>query len=97
MYCIQSCLFDNQIISDIEVQANHFHILFVSLCTPLNNSSTIPGNQTCTTNTRRSLIKCENKDINIIRSVNVYRTYGHDNVFNGKNMILLLPNHFEPY
>lgn len=79
------------------MQVNHFNILFASLCTPLNNSSTIPGNQTCTTNARRSLIKCENKDINIIRSVNVYRTYGHNNVFNGKNMILLLWNHFETY
>ena len=53
----------------------------MSQCTYLNNNSEIPENQTYATSTKLSLIKFKNKDIiNIIRSLNVDKTHGHDNV-----------------
>ena len=78
---IPPLLIDNKIISDFEAKANHFNNLFASQCTPLNNNSKIPENQTYTTNTKLSFIKFENKDIiNIIRSLNVDKAHGHDNI-----------------
>ena len=56
-------------------------IFFVSQCTHLNINSKTLENQTYTTNTKLSLIKFENKDIiNIIRSLNVKKVHGHDNI-----------------
>ena len=58
-----------------------FNIFLVSPCTPLDNSSKIPENQTYVTNTKLSSIKFENKDIiNIIRSLSVGKAHVHDNI-----------------
>ena len=55
---------------------------FTSQCTPFDNSSKIPESQTYITNTKLSSIKFENKNIiNIIRSLSVGKTHGHDNIF----------------
>ena len=57
--------------TDFVAKANHFINFFASQCTPLNNNSKIPQNQTYKTNTKLSLLKFKNKDIiNIIRSLN---------------------------
>ena len=78
---IPPLLVDNKIISNIEAKANYFNNFFASQCTPLNNNNKIPENQTYTTYTKNFLIKLEDKDItNIIRSLNVYKAHGHDNV-----------------
>ena len=71
---------NDKLISDFEVQANYFNNFFASQCTPLDNSSKIPANQTYIKNTKLSSIKFENKDIiNIIRSLSVGKAHGHDN------------------
>ena len=62
-------------------QKQTISIFFVSQCTTLNNNSKIPENQTYQTNNKLSLIKFKNEDIiNIIRSLNVHKAYGHDNI-----------------
>ena len=78
---IPPLLINNEIISDFEAKANHFNNFFASQCTPLNNNSKIPENQTYKTNTKLSLIKFMNKDIiNIIRSLNEDKAHGYDNI-----------------
>ena len=53
----------------------------MSRCAPLNSNNKIPENQTYTTNTKLSLIEFENKYIiNIIRSLNVDKDHGQDNI-----------------
>ena len=65
----------NKLISDFKMKANHCNNFIASHCTPLDNSSKIPENQTYITNAKLSLIKFENKDIiNIIRSLSVGKT-----------------------
>ena len=78
---IPPLVINNEIISDFEAKANHFNNFFASQCTPLNNNSKIPENQTYKTNTKLSLIKFKNKKIiNIIRSLNEDKAHGHDNI-----------------
>ena len=72
-------LINDKLISGFEIKANQFYNFFASQCTPLDNSSKIPKNQTYITNTRLSSIKFENKDINIIRSLSV-----------GKSMVMII-------
>ena len=43
---IPPLLIDNKIISDFEAKENYFNNFFASQCTPLNNNSKIPENQT---------------------------------------------------
>ena len=77
---IPPLLINNEIILDFKAKANHFNNLFGSQCTPLNNNSKIPENQTYKTNTKLPLIKFMNKDTNIIRSLNEDKAHGHDNI-----------------
>ena len=54
---------------------------FAPQCTPLDNNSKIAENQTYVTNTKRSSIEFENKDIvNIIKSLSVGKAHGHDKI-----------------
>ena len=77
---IPPLLINNEIISDFEARANHFNNFFASQCTPLNNNSKIPENQTYKTYTKLPLIKFMNKDTNIIRSLNEDKAHVHDNI-----------------
>ena len=77
---IPPLLINNEIISDFEAKANHFNNFFASQCTPLNNNSKIPENQTYKTYTKLPLIKFMNKDTNIIRSLNEDKAHVHDNI-----------------
>ena len=43
---IPPLLINNELVSDFKMKANHFKKIFASHCTPLNNNSTVPGNQT---------------------------------------------------
>ena len=65
------------LISDFEEKLNCFNNFFTSQCTPLNNNSKIPGNQTYITN---ATDKLENKDIINIRSLNLNKAQDHDNI-----------------
>ena len=74
-------LINNRLISDFKVKANHFNHFFASQCIPLNNNSKRPENQTYVTNTKFSSVKFEDTEIiNIIRSLNVSKAYGHDDI-----------------
>ena len=72
---------NDKLISDFELKANHFNNCSASQCTPLDNSSKIPENQTYITNAKLSSIKFESKDINIIKSLSVDKTNGQGNIF----------------
>ena len=43
---IPPLLINNKLVSNFKTKANHFNIFFASHCTPLDNNSKIPGNQT---------------------------------------------------
>ena len=74
-------LINNKLISDFKVKANHFNHFFASQCIPSNNNSKRPENQTYVTNTKLSSVKFEDTEIiNIIRSLNVSKAYGHDDI-----------------
>ena len=74
-------LINNKLISDFEVKTNYFNDFFVSQCRPLNNNSEIPETQSYVTNTKLSSGIFESKDIsNIIRSLDVNKAHGHDNI-----------------
>ena len=63
------------------MKANHFISFFASYCTPLNNNSRVPGSQTCITDSKLSSLQFEDKDIiKIIRSLNINKAHGHDDI-----------------
>ena len=63
------------------MKVNHFNCFFASHCTPLNNNSKVPGSQTYTTDSKLSLLQFEDKDIiEIIRSLDVNKAHGHDDI-----------------
>ena len=54
---------------------------FASYCTPLDNSSKIPRNQTYVTDNKLSSLQFEDSDIiKIIRSLDMSKAHGHDDV-----------------
>ena len=56
-------------------------IFFASQCPPLNNNSKITETQFCIANTKVLSVNFESKDIsNILRSLDVNKVHGHDNV-----------------
>ena len=78
---IPPLLINNKLISDLKVKANHFNHFFASQCIPLNNNSKLPENQTYVTNTKLTSVKFEDAEIiNIIRSLNVSKAHGHDDI-----------------
>ena len=80
-WSIPPFLISNKLISDFKVKANHFNYFFASQCKPLNNNSKLPENQTYVTNTKLSSVKFEDTEIiNIIRSLNVIKAHGHDDI-----------------
>ena len=63
------------------MKANHFNSFFVSHCTPLNNNSKVPGSQTYITDSKLSSLQFEDKDIiKIIRSLDINKAHGHDDI-----------------
>ena len=78
---IPPLLINNNLISDFKFKANYFNDFFASQCTPLNNNSKIPETQSYVTNNNLSSVKFESKEIsNVIRSLDVNKAHGHDNI-----------------
>ena len=74
-------LINNELISDFKMKANYFNSFFASLCTPLNNNNKVPGSQTCITDSKLSSLQFEDKDIiEIIRSLDINKAHGHDDI-----------------
>ena len=67
--------------SDFKIKANYFDNLFASQCTPLVNNSKLPDKITYNSAARLTSIKFDNNDIlKIIRSLNVNKAHGHDDI-----------------
>ena len=76
---IPPLLITNKLISDFKVKANYFNDFLASQCTPLN--SKIPETPQVA-NTKLSSVKFESEEIsNIIRSLDVIKAHGHNNIF----------------
>ena len=75
-------LINNELISDFKMKANHFNSFFASHCTPLNNNIKLPGSQTYITESKLSSLQFEDKDIKIIKSlnININKAHGHDDI-----------------
>ena len=54
--------------------------LFTSNCTPLDNNSTIPANQTYVTDYKLSSLKFEDGIIQIKKSLDTFKAHGHDDI-----------------
>ena len=78
---IPPLLINNEIISDFKMKANHFNSFFASHCTPLNNNSKVPESQTYITDSKLSSLQFEDKDIiKIIRSLDINKAHGYDDI-----------------
>ena len=55
--------------------------MIASKCTPLNNNSKISEIQSYVTNAKLSSVKFESKEVINIRSLDVNKVHGHDNIF----------------
>ena len=73
-------MINNELISDFKMKANHFNSFFASYCTPLNNNIKLPGSQTYITESKLSSLQFEDKDIKIIKSLNINKAHGHDDI-----------------
>ena len=64
-----------------KTKTNHFNSFFASHCTPLNNNSKVPESQTYITDSKLSSLQFEDKDIiKIIRSLDINKAHGHDDI-----------------
>ena len=63
------------------MKVNHFNNFFASHCTPLNNNSKVPGNQTYITDSKFSSLHFGDKDIiKMIRSLDINKAHVHDDI-----------------
>ena len=62
------------------MKANYFNSFFASHCTPLSNNGKVPWSQTYITDSKLSSLQFEDNDIKIIRSLNINKAHGHDNI-----------------
>ena len=77
MFLVSSCI----IAIDFKTKANHFNSFFASHCTPLNNNSKVPESQTYITDSKLSSLQFEDKDIiKIIRTLNINKAHGYDDI-----------------
>ena len=78
---IPPILKEGKLESDFKIKANYFDNLFASQCTPLVNNSKLPDKITYNSAARLTSIKFDNNDIlKIIRSLNVNKAHGHDDI-----------------
>ena len=64
------------------MKANIFNKFFTEQCTPLKNSSMLPVNQMCLTQSRLNSVDF-NKDkvLKIIKALNIHKAHGHMMIF----------------
>ena len=75
---IPPLLINHKLVSNFKTKANHFNVLH---CTPLDNNSKIPGNQTYVADNKLSSLHFEDSDIiKIIRSLDTSKAHGHNSV-----------------
>ena len=78
---IPPLLVDNNFVPDIQTKTNIFNTFFAEQCTPLNNSSVLPVNQTFLTQSRLNFINLnEDEILKVIRALNIHKAHGHDDI-----------------
>ena len=81
MPVIPPLLVNNKFVTDFKVEANIFNDFFSKEYTPLANGSKLPENQVFLTNSRiNSVPFSDDLVIYIIRSLNVNKAHGHDDI-----------------
>ena len=74
-------LINNKLIANFKEKPNHLNFSFASYYTLLDKNSKIPEMQTFTTDNKLSPVQFEDNDIiKIIRSPNISKAHGHDNI-----------------
>ena len=74
-------MINNELISDFKMKSNHFNSFFTSHFTPLRNNGKVPESQTYITDSKLSSLQFEDKGIiKIIRSLDINKAQGHDDI-----------------
>ena len=72
---------DNRFVTDVKTKANFFNNFFAEQCTPLKEKNVLPIHQKSLTQSR--LVSSdfdEDEILNIIRTLNIHKTHGHDDI-----------------
>ena len=77
-----SALFVNdKFVTDMKTKADIFNNFFAEQCTPLKNDSKLPNSQIFLTQSRLSSLDfSEDEALKIIRSLNIHKAHGHDDI-----------------
>ena len=78
---IPSLLVDDKFVNDTKTGADIFNNFFAEQCTPLKNDSKLPSNQIYLTQSKLvSLDFNEDEVLKIIRSSNIHKAHGYDDI-----------------
>ena len=78
---IPPLLTNNKFITDIRTKTNIFNKIFAEQCTPLQNDSVLPINQMFLTQSSLGTLDFdENEILKIIRTLNIHKAHGHDDI-----------------
>ena len=78
---IPPLLVDDKFVNDTKTKPDIFYNLFAEQCTPLKNDSKLPSNQIYLTQSKLvSLDFNEDEVLKIIRSLNMHKAHGYDDI-----------------
>ena len=78
---IPPLLVDDKFVNDTKTKVDIFNNLFQEQCTPLKNDSKLPSNQIYLTQSKLvSLDFNEDEVLKIIRSLNIHKAHGYDDI-----------------
>ena len=78
---IPPLLINDKFVIDIRSKANIFNKFFADQCTPLKNCSVLPNNQMFLTQARLGSLEFNESEIlKIIRTLNINKAHGHDDI-----------------
>ena len=78
---IPPLLVNDEFVTDMKTKADIFNKFFAEQCTPLKNDSKLPNSQIFLTQSRLSSLDFnEDEALKIIRSLNIHKAHGHDDI-----------------
>ena len=78
---IPPLLVNDKFVTDMKTKADIFNKFFAEQCTPLKNDSKLPNSQIFLTQSRLSSLDFnEDEALKIIRSLNIHKAHGHDDI-----------------
>ena len=78
---IPPLLVNDNFVTDMKTKADIFNKFFAEQCTPLKNDSKLPNSQIFLTQSRLSSLDFnEDEALKIIRSLNIHKAHGHDDI-----------------